>query len=94
MDYAFLPEKIKRFVESEKLGETALCVIRGSGGFSGVPGESYLLAYSKVLYLFGKTFGKAILSTAKLITLPTLRKFLCIRINSAECWRFAWVTAS
>ena len=59
MDYAFLPEKIKRFVESEKLGETALCVIRGSGGFSGVPGESYLLAYSKLFYLFGKTFGES-----------------------------------
>lgn len=57
MDYAFIPEKIKRFIESEKLGEAALCVIRGSGGFSGVPGESYLLAYSKWFYLFGKGFG-------------------------------------
>ncbi len=57
MDYAFLPEKIKSFLASAKPGESALCVIRGSGGFSGEPGESYVAVYADMLFLFGKSFG-------------------------------------
>jgi uncharacterized tellurite resistance protein B-like protein len=58
MDYAFLPEKIKSFLTSVKPGESALCVVRGSGGFSGEPGESYMAAYPDMLFLFSKSFGE------------------------------------
>ncbi len=58
MDYAFLPEKIKIFLALAKPGAAALCVIRGSGGFSGEPGESYVAAYADMLFLFGKAFGE------------------------------------
>jgi uncharacterized tellurite resistance protein B-like protein len=58
MDYAFLPEKIKSFLASAKPGEPALCVVRGSGGFSGEPGESYVAVYADMLFLFGKSFGE------------------------------------
>ncbi len=57
MDYAFLPEKIRNFLATAKPGESALCVLRGSGGFSGEPGESYVAAYPDMLFLFGKSFG-------------------------------------
>lgn len=57
MDYAFLPEKIRNFLAAAKPGESALCVLRGSGGFSGEPGESYVAAYADMLFLFGKSFG-------------------------------------
>ncbi len=57
MDYAFLPEKIRTFLAAAKTGESALCVLRGSGGFSGEPGESYVAAYPDMLFLFGKSFG-------------------------------------
>lgn len=57
MDFAFLPEKIKLQLAELESGSSPLCTIRGSGGFCGEPGESYIIPYDGSLYLFNRSFG-------------------------------------
>lgn len=53
MDYKFLPETIK-----ERLSSEPDFVLRGCGGFSGKPGESYLILHETELLLFEKNFSE------------------------------------
>jgi uncharacterized tellurite resistance protein B-like protein len=57
MEYTFLPEKIRETLEQARPNRDYLSVLRGCGGLNGAPGESYLVAYCDVIYLFGKNFG-------------------------------------
>ncbi|MDD5728700.1 MAG: hypothetical protein PHV59_09060 [Victivallales bacterium] len=57
MDYTFLADGIKARLEELQPERQPMCVIRGSGGFNNEPGESYLIPYPEVIYLFGRNFS-------------------------------------
>ncbi len=56
MEYKFLPEAIKNVLNLRE-GMEPDFVLRGSGGISGRPGESYLIFVDHVIYLFERDFG-------------------------------------
>ncbi|QSH41133.1 TerB family tellurite resistance protein [Lentisphaerota bacterium ZTH] len=58
MDFAFLPEKIKQQLADLEQQDKPICVIRGSGGFNGDPGESYIVPYPGGIYLFDRKFSE------------------------------------
>ncbi|MCP3967109.1 MAG: TerB family tellurite resistance protein [Lentisphaerae bacterium] len=58
MDFAFLPEKIKQQLSELEPQGQPVCVVRGSGGFNGAPGESYIIPYSSGIYLFDRKFSE------------------------------------
>ena len=57
MDFTFLADKIKAQLAELQPGKAPLCVIRGSGGFNDESGESYIIPYDEVIYLFNRKFS-------------------------------------
>ncbi|MDD5726928.1 MAG: hypothetical protein PHV59_00050 [Victivallales bacterium] len=57
MDFTFLADKIKTQLLNLQPYTQPLCVIRGSGGFNGEPGESYVIVYPAAVYLYGRKFS-------------------------------------
>ncbi|MCK4983590.1 MAG: TerB family tellurite resistance protein [Victivallaceae bacterium] len=57
MDFTFLADRIKTHLLELQPDDKPLCVIRGSGGFNDEPGESYIIPYSDVIYLYNRKFS-------------------------------------
>lgn len=57
MDFTFLSERIKTQLLELQTGNKALCVIRGSGGFNDEAGESYIIPFLDVIYLYNRKFS-------------------------------------
>lgn len=57
MDFTFLADRIKIHLRELQPDDKPLCVIRGSGGFNDEPGESYIIPYSDVIYLYNRKFS-------------------------------------
>lgn len=57
MDFTFLADRIKTHLLELQPDDKPLCVIRGSGGFNNEPGESYIIPYSGVIYLYDRKFS-------------------------------------
>ncbi|MDD5599402.1 MAG: hypothetical protein PHV82_15755 [Victivallaceae bacterium] len=57
MDFTFLSDKIKARLAELQPETKPLCVIRGSGGFNAQPGESYIIPYADVIYLYDRRFS-------------------------------------
>jgi len=57
MDFTFLADRIKTHLLELQPDNKPLCVIRGSGGFNDEPGESYIIPYSDVIYLYNRKFS-------------------------------------
>ena len=58
MDFTFLADRIKTHLLELQPDNKPLCVIRGSGGFNDEPGESYLIPYTDVVYLYNRKFSE------------------------------------
>jgi uncharacterized tellurite resistance protein B-like protein len=57
MDFTFLSDKIKTRLSELHPETKPLCVIRGSGGFNDQPGESYVIPYDDLIYLYDRRFS-------------------------------------
>ncbi|MFA6716260.1 MAG: hypothetical protein WCS27_12840 [Victivallaceae bacterium] len=57
MDFTFLSDKIKARLSELQPKNKPLCVIRGSGGFNAQPGESYIIPYADIIYLYNRKFS-------------------------------------
>jgi len=57
MDYTFLSDRIKSQLLEFQPNIKPMCVIRGSGGFNDIPGESYIIPYSDDIYLYNRKFS-------------------------------------
>ncbi|MBU8901836.1 MAG: hypothetical protein KOO69_03770 [Victivallales bacterium] len=57
MDFTFLADRIKTQLLELQTGNKPLCVIRGSGGFNDELGESYIIPFSDVIYLYSRKFS-------------------------------------
>ena len=57
MDFTFLSDRIKTQLLELQTDRKPLCVIRGSGGFNDEPGESYIIPFSDVIYLYNRKFS-------------------------------------
>ena len=57
MDFTFLADRIKTQLLEFQPDNKPVCVIRGSGGFNDVPGESYVIAYSDEILLYNRKFS-------------------------------------
>ncbi len=57
MDFTFLADRIKTHLLELQPDAGPMCVIRGSGGFNDEPGESYIIPYSEVIYLYDRKFS-------------------------------------
>lgn len=57
MDYTFLADNIKSQLSELQPDKQPLCVIRGSGGLNGQPGESYIIPYPDSIYIFNRKFS-------------------------------------
>ena len=57
MDFTFLADRIKTHLLELRPDDKPLCVIRGSGGFNNEPGESYIIPYSDMIYLYNRKFS-------------------------------------
>jgi uncharacterized tellurite resistance protein B-like protein len=57
MDFTFLADRIKTQLLELQPGSQPVCVIRGSGGFNNEPGESYIIVFSDVIYLYSRKFS-------------------------------------
>jgi len=57
MDFTFLADRIKTHLLELQPDDKPLCVIRGSGGFNNEPGESYIIPYTDVIYLYNRKFS-------------------------------------
>jgi len=57
MDYTFLSDRIKNQLLEFQPSIKPMCVIRGSGGFNDIPGESYIIPYSDDIYLYNRKFS-------------------------------------
>lgn len=57
MDFTFLADKIKQQLLKFQPDSKPFCVIRGSGGFNNVPGESYIIPYNNMIYFYNRKFS-------------------------------------
>ena len=58
MDYTFLSDRIKTQLLELQANDKPLCVIRGSGGFNNEAGESYIIPFSDMIYLYNRKFSE------------------------------------
>lgn len=57
MNFTFLPDKIKKLLESVIPGKIPVSVIQSSANLEGEPGEGYVIAYDDKVFLFSRKLG-------------------------------------